>query len=100
MVCTVFGFVFLWYTDALNHIFCRSISGSGSGAGTAATQAITNASAVVFTANATATVNGAFIVNDNTKGGTSGTLWTTGSFSSSISVVSTDVIRVTYTVSA
>lgn len=69
-------------------------------AGTAASQSITNSSSIVFTMTGAGTVVGAFIVNQSTKGATSGTLWSTGQFGSSIVVASADVIRLTYTVSA
>ena len=68
-------------------------------AGTAASQAITNAAAVVFTFTATAAVNGIFITSGTVKGGTTGTLWSTGSFSAVRNVINGDVLNVTYTTS-
>lgn len=65
----------------------------------AASQSITNSTAVTFTANATNTVYGIFLTSDNTKGGTTGTLWATAAFASPVSVVNLDQLKVTYTVS-
>lgn len=67
-------------------------------AGTAASRAITNSSTVDFTINATATIKGIFITSSSTKSGTSGVLWSTAAFSSNASVVSSDVLKVTYSV--
>lgn len=47
------------------------------------------------------TVNGLFIVSDNTKGGTSGTLFSTASFTGGTQAVNNgDTLKVTYTMSA
>ena len=54
-------------------------------------------SAVSVAINATSTVAGAFVVNDSTKSGTSGTLYSVGDFSSSRSVFSGDTLNVTVT---
>ncbi len=69
------------------------------GPGTPASQSITNASAAVFDINATGTVKGIFVISEDTKGGTTGTLWATGLFGSDVAVVSSDQLRITYTVS-
>ncbi len=45
------------------------------GQGAASGGVTTNASAVTFTANGTTTVGGGFLTTDNTKGGTTGTLF-------------------------
>lgn len=73
---------------------------------TAATNAnpsvVTNSgSPANFNINATGTVGGAFLTSDNTKGGTSGTLFSEKAFSSpgDRSVVSGDILAVTYTFS-
>lgn len=58
------------------------------------------ATAVSFSINGTATVAGAFVGNDSTKSGTTGTLYSAGDFASSRSVVSGDTLNVTLTVSA
>lgn len=69
-------------------------------AGAPATRAITNAVTVDFTINGGGgTVKGIFIVDENTKSGTTGTLWSTAAFSSPATVVATDELKITYTVS-
>ena len=63
---------------------------------------VTNsASKAAFTMNATTTVGGAFLTSNNTKGGTTGTLFSAADFSSpgDRSVVSGDILNVTYTFS-
>jgi hypothetical protein len=70
------------------------------GPGAAASQSITNASPMTFDINATATIKGIFITNQNTKGGTSGKLWATALFAADVPVSNGDQLRVTYTVSA
>lgn len=67
--------------------------------GAASARAITNGSTVDFTINATATLKGIFITSNNTKSGTSGTLWSTAAFGSTVGVSSGDTLKVTYTVS-
>lgn len=69
------------------------------GVGAASSRSVTNASTMDFSINATVTINGIFIVDNNTKGGTSGTLWATASFSSAVSATNGDTLKVTYTVS-
>lgn len=67
----------------------------------ASSQSITNsANKATFTINATKTIYGAFLISDNTKSGTSGTLLAASKFAASRSVVATDVLLVTYTISA
>jgi hypothetical protein len=68
-------------------------------AGTASGRAITNAVTVDFTINATKTIKGLFITSNNTKSGSTGTLWSTAAFGSTVSVADDDVLKVTYTVS-
>ena len=63
---------------------------------------VTNtASKAVFTMNATVTVGGAFLTSNNTKGGSTGTLFSAADFQSpgDRSVVSGDILNVTYTFS-
>lgn len=73
-------------------------SGSGGGAGAAGTGSLAS-SAAVFNINATATIAGAFLTTVNTKSGTTGTLFSAGSFSGgNRSVVNGDTLNVTYTV--
>jgi hypothetical protein len=55
----------------------------------------------VFTMNATATIAGAFVTNENTKSGTTGTLFSVGNFTVGDRAVSSgDTLNVTYTFSA
>jgi hypothetical protein len=63
---------------------------------------ITNsASPAVYSINGTTTVGGAFLTSDNTKGGSTGTLFSAADFASpgDRSVVSGDTLTVTYTFS-
>jgi len=63
---------------------------------------VTNtASKAVFTINGTTTVGGAFLTSNDTKGGTTGTLFSAADFQSpgDRSVVSGDILNVTYTFS-
>lgn len=63
---------------------------------------VTNtASKAVFTINGTTVVGGAFLTSNNTKGGSTGTLFSAADFSSpgDRSVVSGDILNVTYTFS-
>jgi hypothetical protein len=63
-----------------------------------ATNALSPAS---YSINATATVGGAFLISNNTKGGTTGVLYSASDFSSpgDRAVVSGDTLNVTYTLS-
>lgn len=64
------------------------------------TQTITNsASPAVFNINGTATVAGCFIITNNTKGGTTGTLFSAVDFVASRNVLNGDTLTVTYNVS-
>jgi len=69
------------------------------GVGAASSRSVTNGTTMDFSINATVDVNGIFIVDQNTKGGTTGTLWATASFSSAVSATNGDTLKVTYTVS-
>lgn len=69
---------------------------------TADPSVITNSlSPAVFTINATDVVGGAFLISDNTKGGTTGVLFSASDFAApgDRSVASGDTINVTYTFS-
>jgi len=62
--------------------------------------ATNSASPAVFNINATATVGGAFLVSNNTKSGTTGTLFSASDFTTGDrNVVSGDTLNVTYTFS-
>jgi hypothetical protein len=66
----------------------------------AASQSKTNSTTADFSINATASIYGMFLTSDNTKGGTTGTLWATSQFTSSpIPVVNLDTLKVVYTIS-
>jgi hypothetical protein len=68
-------------------------------AGTATGRSITNAVTVDFSMTATITVKGIFITSSNTKGGATGTLWSTAAFASNVTANNGDTLKVTYTVS-
>jgi len=68
-------------------------------AGAAASRQITNATTVDFSINATVTIKGLFITSNNTKGGSTGTLWSTAAFGSTVSLNNGDTLKVTYTLS-
>jgi len=70
------------------------------GQGAPSAQSITNASPATFNINGSGTVKGIFTVNNNTKSGSTGTLWATALFSADVPVTSGDQLKVTYTVSA
>lgn len=58
------------------------------------------AAALAFVINATATIAGCFITTNNTKGGTTGVLYSVGNFTGgNRAVVSGDTLNVTYTAS-
>ena len=74
-----------------------SASASGGGAGSAGTGTIST-SATAFTINASGTIAGAFLTTSNTKSGTTGTLYSAGSFTTgNRSVLMGDTLNVTYT---
>lgn len=54
---------------------------------------------VSFTMNATKTIEGIFVVTVNTKGGTTGVLWSTAQFSSAPSLISGNVLTANYSLS-
>ena len=68
-------------------------------AGVAATRTMTNAVSVDFSMNATAVIRGLFINSNNTKSGTTGTLWSTAAFGTNAPVADGDTLKITYTVS-
>ena len=71
------------------------------GTATDANPSIIAATAAVFSINATGTIAGAFLTTENTKSGTTGTLFSVGNFTvGDRGVVSGDTLNVTYTFSA
>lgn len=54
-------------------------------------------SVATFSINGTATIGGAFLVTNSTKGGTTGTLYSAGNFANDRSVFSGDTLTVSYT---
>ena len=66
--------------------------------GTASGASIDNsASKASFTINGTATIKGAFTITNNTKGGTTGTLYSAGTFAADRAVVNGDTLQVQIT---
>lgn len=61
-------------------------------------RAITNSTTADFSINATVTLNGIFVTSNNTKSGTTGTLWSTASFASPVTANNGDTLKVTYSV--
>lgn len=68
--------------------------------GAAAGRAITNPTTAEFSVNATVTLSGLFVTSDNTKNGTTGTLWSTALFASTVTANNGDTLKVTYSVTA
>jgi hypothetical protein len=68
-------------------------------AGVSAKQITNSASPAVFTISGSGTVYGAFVINVNTKGGTTGKLHCISNFGISRPVIDDDVIQITYTLS-
>jgi hypothetical protein len=54
---------------------------------------------VSFTINATVTIEGIFVTSNNTKGGTTGTLWSTAQFSTAPALISGNVLTANYSLS-
>jgi hypothetical protein len=71
------------------------------GAGAAVSRQITNATTVDFSINTTVTIKGILVVGgtgSSTKGGTTGTLWSTGAFGTNVACNAGDTLKVTYTI--
>ncbi len=75
------------YSDATRPAWTKDGAASGGAMSNSASKAS-------FSINASATVVGAFMVDDSTKGGTTGTLYGGGDFSASRSVVNGDTLNV------
>lgn len=69
------------------------------GPGAASSQTTTNSTPATFNVNGSGTVKGVFCVSNNTKSGTSGTLWATALFTADVPVVNGDQLKATYSVS-
>lgn len=69
------------------------------GPGASSSRSITNSTPATFNINGTATIHGIFVTSNSTKGGTTGTLWSTAAFGSNVTVNNGDQLKVTYTVS-
>ena len=90
------------WTEVTTYSNANRVTASFATATTANPSVVTNtASPAVFNINGTATVGGAFLTSDNTKGGTTGTLFSAADFGSpgDRSVVNGDTLSVTYTFS-
>lgn len=61
-------------------------------------QSITNTTTADFSINMTGDVKGAFLVNNSSKGGTTGILYSTAIVATAVPVVSSDTLRAIYTV--
>ena len=70
------------------------------GPGNPVSQSISNSTPATFDITGTGTVKGIFITSNNTKGGTSGYLWSTALFSADVPVVNGDQLKITYTINA
>lgn len=68
------------------------------GVGSAAARAITNATPASFSITGTMTLKGAFLTSNSTISGTTGILFSTGTFSSTYPVANTDTFKLIYTV--
>jgi hypothetical protein len=65
--------------------------------GTASAKTITGTASSAFTMAGSAAIKGAFLTSNNTKGGTTGQLWSEGAFGVVQSLVTSQVLRVNYT---
>lgn len=64
-------------------------------------QSITNTTLADFSITGAGTLKGLFVTSDDTKGGSSGTLWSTALFSGGdLAVINGDTVRLQYTLSA
>lgn len=70
------------------------------GSGAASSQSTTNSSPSTFNINGSGTIKGVMVPTNNTKAGTSGTLWATALFAADVPVSNGDQMKITYSVSA
>jgi len=90
------------WTEVTTYSNANRVTATFATATTANPSVVTNsASPAVFNINGTTTVGGAFLTSNNTKGGTTGTLFSAADFGSpgDRSVVNGDTLSVTYTFS-
>jgi hypothetical protein len=90
------------WTEVTDYSNANRVTATFVTATTASPSVVTNtASPAVFNINGTTVVGGAFLTSENTKGGTTGTLFSAADFGSpgDRSVVSGDTLSVTYTFS-
>jgi hypothetical protein len=90
------------WTEVTAYSNANRVTASFAAATTANPSVVTNtASPAAFNINGTATVGGAFLTSENTKGGTTGTLFSAADFGSpgDRAVVDGDTLSVTYTFS-
>lgn len=66
------------------------------GQGAAASQAVTNSTPITFDITAGGVLKGIAICSNTTKGGTSGTLWSTAQFTTDVPVANGDQLKITY----
>lgn len=64
----------------------------------AATRTLANTTTVDYTMSGGGTLKGLFLTSDDTKSGTAGTLWATAAFATTVAVLSSDIIRATYSI--
>lgn len=69
----------------------------GAASGSSGVISIASSSTSDFTISATVSIDSIFVVDNSTKGGTTGTIWSTAPFSTSQSLVDNDVLKVSYT---
>lgn len=69
------------------------------GASTSDDPSVITTSAAAFSITSTATIYGAFVISNNTKGGTTGVLFSEGAFAATRSVVNGDTLNVSYSLS-
>lgn len=81
---------FTTYSESVRQTWSPGAASSGS---------ITNGSAMVFTISGTGSIYGIFVQSNSTKSSTSGVLWSSVGFTSPLAVVSSDVLRITYSYS-
>lgn len=90
------------WTEVTDYSEANRVTASFAAATNANPSVVTNtASKATFTMNGSTTVGGAFLTSNNTKGGTTGTLFSAADFQApgDRTVVSGDILSVTYTFS-